>query len=94
MYSILQVKEYEEKIGRMEKKVDEQNGEIKELKEKVQTLMGKFACMRSECTIDIFPIQATLTKGCVVTCVSYYFSSEANEARRVKRSEFYLFPRM
>ena len=35
---IFQVKEYEDKIGKMEKKMDEQTSEIKELKEKVNDL--------------------------------------------------------
>ena len=38
----LQVKEYEEKIGKMEKELNSQNVEIKDLKEKVEGLMGKF----------------------------------------------------
>ena len=35
------MKEYEEKMGKMGKRIEDQNFEIKELKEKVTTLMGK-----------------------------------------------------
>ena len=35
------MKEYDEKMGKMEQRIVDQNVEIKELTEKVKTLMGK-----------------------------------------------------
>ena len=35
------MKEYDEKMGKMEQRIVDQNQEIKELTEKVKTLMGK-----------------------------------------------------
>ena len=43
LFSLLwfQVKSYEGKMEKMENQIDEQSSEIKDLREKVQTLMGK-----------------------------------------------------